>query len=75
MNPRASYPAYSLSRGAPSPLGYFSVVNDKDYSIEILTSQVQIALILNFFAGGEKPPAKTDKITLLRSFRLWGDQA
>ena len=25
MNPRAGYPTYSLSRGAPSPLGYFSV--------------------------------------------------
>ena len=24
MNPRAGYPTYSLSRGAPSPLGYFS---------------------------------------------------
>ena len=25
LNPRASHPTYSLSRGAPSPLGYFSV--------------------------------------------------
>ena len=24
LNPRAGYPTYSLSRGAPSPLGYFS---------------------------------------------------
>ena len=27
LNPRASFPTYSLSRGAPSPLGYFSMVN------------------------------------------------
>ena len=27
LNPRAGYPTYSLSRGAPSPLGYFSMVN------------------------------------------------
>ena len=27
MNPRAGYPTYSLSRGAPSPLGYFCMVN------------------------------------------------
>ena len=26
LNPRAGYPTYSLSRGAPSPLGYFSMV-------------------------------------------------
>ncbi len=26
MNPRAGYPTYSLSRGAPSPLGYFCMV-------------------------------------------------
>ncbi len=26
-NSRAGHPAYSLSRGAPSPLGYFSMVN------------------------------------------------
>ena len=26
MNPRAGFPTYSLSRGAPSPLGYFSMV-------------------------------------------------
>ena len=32
MNPRAGHPTYSLSRGAPSPLGYFSV-----YSIEVET--------------------------------------
>ena len=30
MNPRASYPTYSLSRGAPSPLGYFSMVKTKN---------------------------------------------
>ncbi len=30
MNPRASFPTYSLSRGAPSPLGYFSMVNIYD---------------------------------------------
>ncbi len=23
LNPRAGFPTYSLSRGAPSPLGYF----------------------------------------------------
>ena len=27
LNPCASCPTYSLSRGAPSPLGYFSMVN------------------------------------------------
>ena len=27
LNPRAGFPTYSLSRGAPSPLGYFSMVN------------------------------------------------
>ena len=27
LNPRAGYPTYSLSRGAPSPLGYFCMVN------------------------------------------------
>ena len=27
LNPCAGYPTYSLSRGAPSPLGYFSMVN------------------------------------------------
>ena len=26
LNPRAGFPTYSLSRGAPSPLGYFSMV-------------------------------------------------
>ena len=26
LNPCAGYPTYSLSRGAPSPLGYFSMV-------------------------------------------------
>ena len=26
LNPRAGYPTYSLSRGAPSPLGYFCMV-------------------------------------------------
>ena len=25
LNPRTGYPTYSLSRGAPSPLGYFSM--------------------------------------------------
>ena len=30
MNPCAGYPTYSLSRGAPSPLGYFSMVNIKE---------------------------------------------
>ena len=25
LNPRAGFPTYSLSRGAPSPLGYFSI--------------------------------------------------
>ena len=27
LNSRAGFPTYSLSRGAPSPLGYFSMVN------------------------------------------------
>ena len=27
LNPRDPFEPYSLSRGAPSPLGYFSVVN------------------------------------------------
>ena len=32
MNPCAGFPTYSLSRGAPSPLGYFSMVNSiKNY--------------------------------------------
>ena len=30
LNPCAGYPTYSLSRGAPSPLGYFSMVNIKE---------------------------------------------
>ena len=32
LNPCAGFPTYSLSRGAPSPLGYFSMVNSiKNY--------------------------------------------
>ena len=27
LNPRAGFPTYSLSRGAPSPLGYFRMLN------------------------------------------------
>ena len=27
LNPRAGFPTYSLSRGAPSPLGYFRIYN------------------------------------------------
>ena len=27
LNPRAGFPTYSLSRGAPSPLGYFCMAN------------------------------------------------
>ena len=30
LNPCAGYPTYSLSRGAPSPLGYFSMVKIKE---------------------------------------------
>ena len=30
LNPRAGFPTYSLSRGAPSPLGYFRMLNLKN---------------------------------------------
>ena len=42
LNPRAGYPTYSLSRGAPSPLGYFSMVN------------LYKAIHLNACGGGEE---------------------
>ena len=29
LNPRAGFPTYSLSRGAPSPLGYFRILSSK----------------------------------------------
>ena len=29
LNPRAGFPTYSLSRGAPSPLGYFSMAKNE----------------------------------------------
>ena len=32
LNPRAGFPTYSLSRGAPSPLGYFRMLNLKKYN-------------------------------------------
>ena len=31
LNPRAGFPTYSLSRGAPSPLGYFSKMLKHNY--------------------------------------------
>ena len=32
VNPRAGFPTYSLSRGAPSPLGYFCMANYKIFN-------------------------------------------
>ena len=33
LNPRAGFPTYSLSRGAPSPLGYFCKCRFTRYSV------------------------------------------
>ena len=35
LNPRAGFPTYSLSRGAPSPLGYFSKCWNQDIATRI----------------------------------------
>ena len=35
LNPRAGFPTYSLSRGAPSPLGYFCVVNYENIKLMV----------------------------------------
>ena len=45
LNPRAGFPTYSLSRGAPSPLGYFSMVKyEKRYQ----------PLVAELAGGGEE---------------------
>ena len=40
LNPRAGHPTYSLSRGAPSPLGYFCKYSFKKQTWQIFICQV-----------------------------------